>query len=453
MVPFISCKIQRDSRNQYRLNLVCLIPNILILLSLLGLFPTSALTTELFPNAEKKYIEVRGIGQADDCDKARDMAYRDAVAKAVGVFISSNTLIKNDKLIKDKIISYSQGYIKDLNIISQSHKNNKCHIAIKAKVKSTEIKDKLIELDMPVVEVEGKKLEAEVFTKQDKKTAGKKLLDQVVRRMPEELYRVEIVKHKLASEEEKDILRTEAFKDIYSWPKTHTCLLLTLRVSLNESYLNSLFQALEPLFKKHTDNIDGEATFGEPKAGFIGLTNQALVEGAMLEKGGYLPTNIAEWLKPILGVALGTNLGCDSGLRTKVLFLNQNDPVYVQDISISHFYLNFEKSKYEYAHDFYDELPGYLLRSKKTKELPGYHILLNSWLPYYASVPKRDRDTGCHFFVSVLAKGGYVKIVHPVSIPSERLSKINKIAVKPHFSSPQKEDWLEAFGNGIVDKD
>jgi len=58
-------------------------------------------------------------GQGKTIDKARTSALRSAIEQAFGAFISSNTTILNDNLIKDEIVSISNGNISKYDILSE----------------------------------------------------------------------------------------------------------------------------------------------------------------------------------------------------------------------------------------------------------------------------------------------------------------------------------------------
>ena len=53
-------------------------------------------------------------GQGKTQDEAKQNALRSAIEQAFGAFISSNTEILNDELVKDEIVSVSNGNIQKL---------------------------------------------------------------------------------------------------------------------------------------------------------------------------------------------------------------------------------------------------------------------------------------------------------------------------------------------------
>ena len=70
-----------------------------------------------------------GKGIASDYTKAIEIAKRDALERSVGVYISSETIIKNDQLLNDKIYSLSSGFVKKYDVISTTilSPNSRCY--------------------------------------------------------------------------------------------------------------------------------------------------------------------------------------------------------------------------------------------------------------------------------------------------------------------------------------
>lgn len=57
-------------------------------------------------------------GKASDSEKATTMALRSAIEQAYGTFVSANTTILNDDLVKDEIVTISNGNIKSYEVLS-----------------------------------------------------------------------------------------------------------------------------------------------------------------------------------------------------------------------------------------------------------------------------------------------------------------------------------------------
>jgi len=68
---------------------------------------------------EVKTVTLTVSGQGKTQDEAKQNALRNAIEQAFGVFISSNTEILNDELVKDEIVSIANGNIKKFKVISK----------------------------------------------------------------------------------------------------------------------------------------------------------------------------------------------------------------------------------------------------------------------------------------------------------------------------------------------
>ena len=67
-----------------------------------------------------KTVTLTQIGQGKTKDAAKYNALRNAIEKAFGTFISSNTTLLNDELVKDEIVSVSTGNIQNFEILSET---------------------------------------------------------------------------------------------------------------------------------------------------------------------------------------------------------------------------------------------------------------------------------------------------------------------------------------------
>ena len=68
---------------------------------------------------EDKTVTLTVSAQGQTLSEAKQNALRDAIEQAFGTFISSNTEILNDELVKDEIVSVSNGNIQDYEVISE----------------------------------------------------------------------------------------------------------------------------------------------------------------------------------------------------------------------------------------------------------------------------------------------------------------------------------------------
>lgn len=79
-------------------------------------------------------VEVVAEGAGLDAESAMNSAYRAAVQQAVGMYIDSETLVRNNDLIRDEILTHSRGLIDSVDIISSSEEGGLHRVQIRAQV-------------------------------------------------------------------------------------------------------------------------------------------------------------------------------------------------------------------------------------------------------------------------------------------------------------------------------
>jgi len=93
-----------------------------------------------------------GVGVIKDGNKAvaRDPAIRDglriAVEQAVGTMVSSETLVQNYEVLRDRIYSKTQGYIKDYTIVDEKEEGTLYRVTLKAQVARGDLENDLMAL-------------------------------------------------------------------------------------------------------------------------------------------------------------------------------------------------------------------------------------------------------------------------------------------------------------------
>ncbi|MBC8321470.1 MAG: LPP20 family lipoprotein [Bacteroidetes bacterium] len=85
---------------------------------LLFMFLVATILQPVF-GQDNKTVTLAVSGQGKTQDEAKQAALRNAIEQAFGTFISSNTKILNDELIKDEIVSVANGNIQKFDIISE----------------------------------------------------------------------------------------------------------------------------------------------------------------------------------------------------------------------------------------------------------------------------------------------------------------------------------------------
>lgn len=103
-------------------------------MALLGLMLIAGSTGSMSYAQNDKNNEVSLVvsGEGPTKDEATKVALRSAIEQTYGTFVSSNTTILNDNLVKDEIVSVSTGNIKSFNYLSQDETNGKWSVSLQA---------------------------------------------------------------------------------------------------------------------------------------------------------------------------------------------------------------------------------------------------------------------------------------------------------------------------------
>ena len=99
-------------------------------------------------------------------------AYRNAIYQVVGAVVDSETLVKNDALIEEKILTYSNGFVEGHKEVSKSNKNGVHSIKILAEVKVTGVREKINTSKISLVSFDGKSVSDKIISEMESKAAS-----------------------------------------------------------------------------------------------------------------------------------------------------------------------------------------------------------------------------------------------------------------------------------------
>lgn len=116
------------TRNLFQRSMVCA----LILLMSIPFIEMKAQSASVSMQKKVSDVQLVATGDGDSKEKAIQVALRSAIEQAFGTFVSSNTQILNDELVKDEITSVSSGNIRDYKILSEYENNGKCFVSLQA---------------------------------------------------------------------------------------------------------------------------------------------------------------------------------------------------------------------------------------------------------------------------------------------------------------------------------
>ena len=105
------------------------------------------------PAAQGREVVVTGTGA--DADKAVQNAFSQAIEQTVGVLVDAETVVKNDQLIRDEILTYSRGYVQDFNVLRKWKEGGLHYAQIKATVAVSKLVEKLKASNVAVRDMPG----------------------------------------------------------------------------------------------------------------------------------------------------------------------------------------------------------------------------------------------------------------------------------------------------------
>ena len=97
---------------------------------------------------DAEYYQVEAEGEGNNHDAALKAAMRAAIEKAVGVYVQSETEVQNWQLKKDQIISHTEAFITDYEILDKFRTGTIWTIRIMATVSNKKLLDELQELQI-----------------------------------------------------------------------------------------------------------------------------------------------------------------------------------------------------------------------------------------------------------------------------------------------------------------
>jgi len=144
-------------------------------------------------DAGAAFQSVLAEGAGISLDSALKDAFRSAVRQVVGAVVDTETLIKNDDIISDKILTYSDGFIQTYKELSKSEKDGLHRIKIQASVERRSVVSKLKAVNVMVREVDGQGVFAKVVSELDAEKNAHDITKQALQGLRGKLIEAEVV--------------------------------------------------------------------------------------------------------------------------------------------------------------------------------------------------------------------------------------------------------------------
>ncbi len=128
-----------------------------------------AIVSAVFAQGQDQLVDVVATGYGTTVREAKKAALRSAVEQVVGTMVDATTLVENDKLIEDEILTYSAGMIASSKAIGEPKKSADgiYTVKVKASVKKSQLQEKLRATSAVNVALDGADLFARMTAAKD----------------------------------------------------------------------------------------------------------------------------------------------------------------------------------------------------------------------------------------------------------------------------------------------
>jgi hypothetical protein len=110
-------------------------------------------TVQVKKSAAEPESTIQAIGYGNSEDEALKGAYQNAVEQYVGVLVDSSTIIRNDRLIKNDILTFSNGYIESYKKLSSKEQMGLWEVKIDAVIKKQNVLEKIKALNIDPIDI------------------------------------------------------------------------------------------------------------------------------------------------------------------------------------------------------------------------------------------------------------------------------------------------------------
>jgi hypothetical protein len=131
---------------------------------------------------------VRADGVGLDKKSAEEDAWRSAVRMVVGGYVDSETVIENDQLIRDTIITLSSAYVEKARTLKTRNEDGLIRVTVEADVRVTKLLDTLASHSISIIDVDSSmrsSRDAKDLTQQEQSHASDELFVRALRNYPE----------------------------------------------------------------------------------------------------------------------------------------------------------------------------------------------------------------------------------------------------------------------------
>ena len=137
--------------------------------------------------------QVIATGVALSEEDAKRQAYRNAIQSVIGAMVVAETLVENDTVLRDKVLSHSDGYITKVEQVgaTRTKEGGLFEVTMRVTVKSQQLREKLKTENITRAEVDGESLFVKKATQQEGKADAAQVVTEALKDLPAAVIKAE----------------------------------------------------------------------------------------------------------------------------------------------------------------------------------------------------------------------------------------------------------------------
>jgi hypothetical protein len=145
----------------------------------------------ILDDTNSRMVLVEGVGTT--AEEAIKGAFHNAVRQVVGEMVDAETLVKNDALVKDQVLMYSDAFIPKHRMVSEKQEGGLFHVTIQATVQRQNLVARLKTVNITVKALDGQSMFGELVTKMDAADNALAMREKVLDGYPASVVRASVL--------------------------------------------------------------------------------------------------------------------------------------------------------------------------------------------------------------------------------------------------------------------
>ena len=165
-------------------------------MQLLGIFGATFLLSASAFAQQPEIVAVSATGYGVDIDAAKKAAGRAAIEQVVGQLVDAETLVENDELVKDRILTYSGAFLEDIDIVGKpAQADGLWTVKVLAKVRKGPLVEKLAAEGVTKAKLKKGKLFAQATSRAQEAQDAGAMLAAAFEGFPQNVVKFEVCKN------------------------------------------------------------------------------------------------------------------------------------------------------------------------------------------------------------------------------------------------------------------